>query len=151
MSTVSSHVIVRDDMGRFIADIAGAATRTVEDALDVGISAAQAQAPTRTGRLRNSFVPAILSRTSGVFVNTAPYARFQDQGAEPHDISAYVRFFWDRMGRMWLHPDEYLNKFGHPGADPIRHPGNPATHFMDAGYDAIKRRMPAILRRNYGR
>lgn len=138
-------------MGRFIADIAGAATKSVEEALNVGISAAQVQTPTRTGRLRGSFVPAILSRTSGVFVNTAPYARFQDRGAKPHEISAYVRFFWESRGRMWLHPDEYLAQFGHHGADPIHHPGNPATHFMDAGYAAIKRRMPAILRRNYGR
>lgn len=149
MSTVSTNVIVRDRFGQFIADIAGAATRSVEDALDVGVAAARARAPQRTGRLRGSFVPAILSRTSGVFLNTAPYAMAQDQGAVPHTIDAHVSFFWDRAGRRWMWPETYQRVTGHPGADPIHHPGNPATHFMDAGYDAIKRRMPAILQRNY--
>lgn len=149
MATVSTEVIVRNQMGRFIADVRGAATRSVEEALDVGISAARMQAPERTGRLRASFVPAILTRTSGVFLNTAPYAEFQDQGAGPHEISAWVRFFWEREGRMWMNPAQYLSRTGYPGADPIHHPGNPATHFMDAGYDAIKRRMQAIIRRNY--
>jgi hypothetical protein len=150
MATVSNDVIVRDNMGRFIADIAGAATRSVEDALDEGIAAARVKAPERTGRLRASFVPAILSRTSGVFTNTAPYAMAQDQGAVRHDMPANVRFFWEREGRMWMPPETYLAVTGYPGNDPIDHPGNPATRFMDAGYDRIKRRMQAIIRRNYG-
>lgn len=146
---VSNNVIVRDNFGRFIADIEGAATKSVEEALDVGIAAARVQAPKRTGRLKASFVPVILSRTAGVFMNQAPYAGAQDQGARPHDISAYVSFFWDKMGRRWMSPPEYLAKTGYPGADPIYHPGNPATHFMDAGYSAIKRRMQAIIAKNY--
>lgn len=146
---VSADVIVRDGFGRFIADIEGAATKSIADALDVGQAVAKSQAPVRTGRLQGSFAAAILSRTSGVFFNTAPYAKYQDQGAGPHTISAYVSFFWEREGRMWLSPDAYLAMTGYPGADPINHPGNPATHFMDAGYRAIKRAMPGILQRNY--
>lgn len=146
---VSSDVIVRDNFGRFIADIDGAATKTVEDSLNVGIRAARRAAPSRTGRLKGSFVAAVLSRTSGVFLNNAPYAGAQDQGARRHAIPARVSFFWDKMGRRWMWPETYERVTGHAGADPIDHPGNPATHFMDAGYDAIKRRMPEILRRNY--
>lgn len=146
---VSNQVIARDGMGRFIADIESAATRSVEDAIDVGQGAAREGAPMRTGRLRGSFATAILSRTSGVFFNTAPYAKFQDEGAGPHTISAYVSFFWDKMGRMWMHPNTYERVTGHPGADPIHHPGNPATHFMLKGYEAAKRAMPGILQREY--
>jgi hypothetical protein len=146
---VSSHVIARDEFGRFIRDIEEAATKSVEEALDVGIAAARAQAPVRTGRLRGSFVPVILSRTSGLFMNTAPYAMAQDQGARPHPIPAHVRFWWDKVGRMWMYPETYERVTGFPGADPIHHPGNPATHFMDAGYVAIKRAINGILQRNY--
>lgn len=146
---VSNHVIVRDQFGRFIRDVEEAATRSVEDALDVGTAAARVAAPSRTGRLRGSFVSAILSRTSGVFLNQASYAMAQDQGARPHDIDAHVSFFWDKVGRKWMWPETYERVTKHPGADPIKHPGNPATHFMDAGYDAIKRAMPGILRRRY--
>lgn len=146
---VSNHVIVRDEFGRFIRDIEESATKSVEDALDVGIAAAKTRAPVRTGRLRGSFVPAILSRTSGVFLNEAPYAMPQDQGARPHSIDAHVGFFWDKMGRKWMWPETYLRVTGHAGADPIRHPGNPATHFMLTGYAAIVRAMPGILQRNY--
>lgn len=146
---VSNHVIVRDEFGRFIRDIEEAATKSVEDALDVGIAAARVKAPMKTGRLRGLFVPAILSRTSGVFLNEAPYAMAQDQGARPHPIDAHVSFFWDKMGRRWMWPETYEKVTKHPGADPIHHPGNPATGFMLAGYEAIARAMPGILQRRY--
>lgn len=146
---ISTEVYARDNFGRFIADIEESATEAVTQGLKVGESVAQSVAPVRTGRLRGSFLSLILSRTSGVLGNTAPYARFQDEGAGPHAISAYVSFFWEREGRMWLSPPAYLARYGHPGADPINHPGNPATHFMDAGYDAIKRAMPGIIQAVY--
>lgn len=151
MATVSNDVIVRDNFGRFIRDIESAATRSVEDCLDEGIAAARVKAPSRTGRLRASFVPAILSRTSGVFTNTAPYAHFQDQGAGRHDIPAEVKFYWDKVGRMWMWPETYRRVTGFDPADPIDHPGNPAVEFMDAGYDRIKARMQAIIKKNYPR
>jgi hypothetical protein len=146
---VSNQVHVRNNMGQFIRDIEGAATRTIEDALEEGIAAAQAAAPVRTGRLRDSFVPLILSRTSGVFFNNAPYAMAQDQGAVRHFLPANVSFWWEKMGREWMPPDVYLRVTGHPGADPIDHPGNPATHFMDAGMRRIRARIHAIMQRNY--
>lgn len=146
---VSNSVLPRDGFGRFIADVEGAATKVVEDALDAGVDAARAQAPIRTGRLRGSFKPAIISRTEGLFVNTAPYAEFQDQGAGPHNIDAHVSFFWDKMGRKWMWPETYLRKTGYEGADPIHHPGNPATHFMLAGYKAAVRAARIAMHKYY--
>lgn len=146
---ISPEVHVRDNFGRFIADIEGAATKVVEDALNAGVDAAQQAAPSRTGRLRDSFVPLIMSRTMGRFINTAPYARWQDQGAGPHDITAYVSFFWEREGREWMVPPLYERVTGYPGADPIHHPGNPATHFMDAGYRAAKRAAKVAMKKYY--
>ena len=147
--TVSTEVVVRDRLGQFIRDIEGAATKVVEESLKVGVAAARAQAPQRTGRLRGSFQPVVISRTRGLFINTAPYAAAQDQGARPHPITAYVSFYWDKVGRPWMHPDVYERVTGHPGADPIHHPGNPATHFMLAGYRAMAAAMPGIVRRAY--
>lgn len=149
MTIVSAEVHVRDELGRFIRDIEGAATKAVEKGLDVGIAAAQTRAPVRTGRLYDSFLPVILSRTSGVFINTAPYADYQDRGAGRHAIPARVHFFWEKAGRYWMWPETYERITGHPGADPIDHPGNPATHFMDAGYRAIVAALPRIIASTY--
>lgn len=149
MPTVSTEVFVRNNMGRFMADVRGAATQVVEDALDAGVAEARAHAPARTGRLRASFVPVILSRTSGLFMNTAPYALYQDEGAGPHPLPANVTFWWDKMGRMWMPPDVYRRVTGFPGADPINHPGNPGTHFMDAGYRAAVRAAERAVARYY--
>lgn len=146
---VGTQVHMRDELGRFIKEVEGAATKAVERSLQVGESAAKARAPIRTGRLRNSFFPAVLSRTSGVLTNTAPYARWQDEGAGRHPLPANVSFFWEREGRMWMPPEVYLRVTGYPGADPIDHPGNPATHFMDAGYRAMIARMQSILDSSY--
>lgn len=128
MTTISTRFIVRDDMGRFKADCLAAATAVVRDCLDAGVAAARVAAPERTGLLRGSFVDEILSRTSGHFLNTADYALYQDQGAGPHPLPGNVTFWWENEGRFW-----------EPGDNTISHPGNPATHFMDAGYDAMKR------------
>jgi hypothetical protein len=146
---VSSSVHARDEMGRFIADIEGAATELVTDAIGAGVAAARTAAPIRSGRLRRSFVPEVVSRTMARFFNTAPYAEFQDLGAGPHPLPARVSFFWARAGRMWMWPETYLRRTGHPGADPIQHPGNPATHFMDAGYQAAVAEARRALPRYY--
>jgi hypothetical protein len=147
---VSSRVAVRDDFGRFIADVEGAATKVVDDALDAGVATARSFAPERTGRLRASFVKKVYSRTQGFFTNTAPYAEYQDQGTESHPIDAHVNFFWEKAGRKWMWPETYLRKTGFPGADPIDHPGNPAIHFMDKGYDAAKRAARIAMHKYYG-
>lgn len=139
---VSSEVAVRDGMGRFIADIEGAATQTIIDALKVGISGAVMKTPVKTGRLMSSYQSVVLSRTSGVFMNTAPHAEFQDGGTAPHDITANVSFFWEKMGRMWVPSPEGSTQV-------IKHPGHKGRFFMDAGYDSIQDRIMSIIKKNY--
>lgn len=152
---VSTQVIVRDQLGRFIKDIEDAAPEAIGRALDVGTAAARARVAertkVRTGSLLGGFRPALLSRTSGVLVNVAPWAGYQDEGTAPHDISAHVHFYWERMGRYWMWPELYQRVTGFPGADPIHHPGNPAVGFMDAGYRAMMRALPRIIADVYPR
>ena len=138
---ISNHVAVRDGMGRFIADIEAAAPKLIQASLDAGEEVAQGVAPEDTGRLRGSFVTKLVSRTMGYLGNTAPYAKWQDQGGDPHKQRANVSFFWEEQGRMWR-----------PGKTPpqmINHPGNPATHFMKAGYEAACRFAAANMDRFY--
>lgn len=144
MTTVSARVVVRNDIGRFIADIEGAAPKVIADVLDAGISASQNATPVRTGHLRGSFFKIIESRTRGFYANSAKYAYYQDQGAGPHAMigSPFFRFYWEREGRMWI-----PGLFGEP--DVIAHPGNPATHFMDAGWPAVRRATPGAMARYY--
>jgi hypothetical protein len=122
---VSNQVIARDDLGKFIADIENAAPRLIEASLDAGVDAAKAVTPVDTGRLRNSFASRLLSRTVGIFSNSAPYARWQDEGGDPHQQTGWVTFLWEKRGRMW-----------NPGDNMINHPGNDAAHFMRTGYRA---------------
>lgn len=91
----------------------------------------------------------MLSRTSGVWGSNVPYAAPQEFGARPHPISAYVSFYWDKVGRQWLHPPAYERITGYPGADPISHPGNPARHFMRDSYQIMSRRIAAIAKMRY--
>lgn len=150
MSTVSTRVIVRNDMGRFIADIEGAATKTVEQALEVGVQASRDAAPVghkhdlRSTPITSSFYKTLESRTRGFYGNFSKHAIFQDQGTGPHTMigKPTFRFYWENEGRMWI-----------PGlmgdVDIINHPGNPAVHFMDTGYRAIRRQISAIMQRCY--
>lgn len=123
---VSNQVIARDDLGRFIADIENAAPRLIQASLDAGKDAAIAETPVNTGRLAGSFFTRLVSRTVGYLGNPTPYARWQDEGGDAHEQRANVSFFWEEQGRMW-----------EPGRPPqvIHHPGNPAHHFMRAGYN----------------
>jgi hypothetical protein len=155
MTAVSTQVHARNGIGQFIKACEEAATQTVLDTIEAGQRESQARAPVRTGALRASIQPFLTSRTSGVWGSSLKYALAHEKGSGIHGgkgkypISAYVRFFWDKAGRMWLHPDEYFNWTGHEGADPIMHPGVPATHYLRDGYEAIKPRMMQYARKNY--
>lgn len=145
----TTRVIARNEFGRFIRECEQAAEQTVHDTVSEGADVAAMLAPKRTMRLASSIKPFMLSRTSGVWGSNAPYAAAQEFGAAPHDISAYVSFYWHKAGRQWMHPNLYQRVTGHPGADPIRHPGNPATHFMLDSEKIMKRRMMAIAKMRY--
>jgi hypothetical protein len=124
----------------------------VDEALDLGVRHAKAAAPVgsrpdlRSTPIRDSFYKQRTGVTSGYFGNFARHAGYQDRGTGPHIMigNPTFQFFWENEGRMWI-----PGLFGEP--DVIHHPGNPATHFMDAGNDAIRRNLVRIARKHYGR
>lgn len=142
MTTVSNRVFARDDFGRFLADIDEAAQATVSELLSIGIATSRVAAPVKTGRLRESFMRQMLSSHSGVYANTAPYAKFQDEGVGPNEKPADVSFWWQAQGRFWS-PDS-------TGTQVIQHPGNPASNFMAAGWAAIRAAAPSVTAKHYG-
>ncbi len=149
MPIYTTRVVARNRFGQFIRDCEQAAENTVEDVVEEGAKVASGIAPRRTGRLAASIKPFMLSRTSGVWGTNVKYAAPQEFGAGPHPISAYVNFYWDKMGRQWMTPPRYEQVTGMPGADPISHPGNPATGFMIGSFNAVKGRMVQIARARY--
>lgn len=149
MPTYSNQVILRNSFGQFIRECEAAAEATVQEMVDDGAKVAAGLAPKRTGRLAASIKGFMLSRTSGVWGTNLKYAAPQEFGAAPHEITAYVSFFWDKVGRMWLHPDQYLYQFGHFGADPINHPGNPATHYMQQSWAIMSPRFVELAKKYY--
>lgn len=148
-AAVSTRVTARSGIGRFIADCEGAATATVLEAATDGSRIAAGRAPKRTGALAASIKPFLLSRTSAVWGSSLKYALPQETGSVPHDLPSNVSFFWEREGRMWMAPDTYQRVTGHAGADPIKHPGNPATHYLRGSYSVIKPRLLSIAKKHY--
>lgn len=140
----SNRVIARNNMGRFIADCEGAATRTVEKAITQGEALSKTMAPTgtkhdfRTVTLREGMFKEMLGRTSGRWGCAARHALAIELGAGPHPISGRVKFFWDNEGRWWT-----------PGDNVINHPGNDAQPFLRPAYQEIARRLPSIAAEEY--
>jgi hypothetical protein len=137
VTTVSTRVFARDGFGRFLAKMEDAARDTVNETLQVGVNVSRAAAPIKTGRLRGSFYK-VNNGHSGYYGNRAPYAKFQDEGVAPNPKPGNVTFFWDNAGYQWK-----------PGHNTINHPGNPATHFMLAGYEAMRAAAPGIMQKHY--
>jgi len=146
---VSTRVVARNNIGQFIRDCEQAAGETVLDVAKQGVAASQALAPKRTGALAASIQPFLITRTQAVWGSALKYALPQETGARPHPLPANVSFWWEREGRPWMAPETYLRVTGFPGADPISHPGNPATHYLRDGFDAIKHRITDIMRKHY--
>jgi hypothetical protein len=88
-------------------------------------------------------------RTKGEWGSSARHALAIEHGAAPHDIPANVRFYWDKVGRMWMPPEVYQRVTGFPGADPIHHPGNAAQPFLRPAYEQVMAGMGARMRRFY--
>ncbi len=145
----SNRVIARNNFGRFIRECEQAAESTVLETVTEGARLAAVYAPKRTFTLAGSIKPFMLSATSGVWGTNTPYAAAQEFGAAAHTIDAHVKFFWNKAGRMWMYPETYLARTGYPGADPINHPGNPATHFMRDSQQIMSRRMVQIAKNRY--
>lgn len=147
----STTVKVRNQMGQFISHIEAAARETVDDIVTDGAELSRDFAPERTGALKDSITPIVLSRTSGLWQATAPYAMAQETGAVPHKIvgSPDLAFFWEKKGRDFI-PASALFPLDPTRVTIINHPGNPATHFLQRGYDAVKQRAAGIMKKNYG-
>lgn len=152
---VSNQVSVRNRFGQFISACEDAAEETAKEAVQRGERLARQFAPEghkvdlRTIPLKQSISSKMLSRTSGVWEASARHALPQELGAGPHDIPANVSFFWEREGRMWMHPDAYLRLTGYPGADPIQHPGNAPQPYMRPAYEIVSAEIMAIARKHY--
>lgn len=145
----SNQVIARSRFGQFIRECEQAAEATVLDTVTEGAKLAAVYAPKRTFRLAGSIKPFMLSATSGVWGTNTPYAAAQEFGAVRHTIDAHVSFYWNKAGRMWMWPETYERRTGHPGADPINHPGNPGVHYMRDSQKIMSRRMVQIAKARY--
>ncbi len=145
----TNRVVARNEFGRFIRACEQAAEASVLETVTDGADLAAALAPKRSGRLAASIKPFMLSSTSGVWGSNVKYAAAQEKGASAHTITAYVSFYWDKMGRQWLYPTTYQRLTGHPRADPINHPGNPATHFLRDSAAVMRRRMIRTAKSRY--
>lgn len=152
---VTGRVIARNNIGRFIADCEQAAGESVNDLINEGADLSRAYAPVghkvdlRTPTLKAAMFTHQLSRTQGVWGNSARHALPTEFGAGPHIItgSPSLAFFWEGEGRNWIPAAVYYH---HPGlVDVINHPGNPAQPFLRPAFEAIKGRALAIMRRHY--
>lgn len=150
MGVVSTRVIARNNFGRFIADVEGAATATVEEAIEKGVTMSKGMAPvgsrhdSRDIPIIDAFYTHMLGRTSGVWGNDSGHALFQELGTGPHLIigSPFFRFFWESAGRWWI-----PGLFG--DQDIINHPGNPPQPFMKPAYEVIARELLSIAAKHY--
>jgi hypothetical protein len=147
---VSNRVVVRNNFGRFIADIEGAATATVKEAAEKGESIAQGLAPVggkvdpRTAPIHASFFTQVISRTSAIWGNTARHALHQEFGTGPHTItgSPYLHFFWQEAGRWWV-----PGLFG--PQDVVNHPGHGEQPYLRPSYRAVSKMLLDIAKKHY--
>lgn len=152
---VSNRVVARNGIGQFIRDCEGAAERTVKKSVQRGMSLSRQFAPEghkddpRTVPLRAAMFMNMLSRTSGEWGNFARHALPIEKGAVAHTIPADVHFYWERMGRMWMTPAEYLRRTGFPGADPIHHPGNAAQPYLRPAYEIVMNNIMQVAKQEY--
>lgn len=124
---------LRDEFGQFMAACDQAATDSVEDAIRAGADISRQLAPVQTGRLRGDIDSEMISSRSGKWGSGLKYAMPQDQGAGPHPIT----------GNPWLRLQS--GRVVHK----VRHPGNPATRFIERAGDVLMGRINGILERNY--
>lgn len=116
--TVSHKVRVRDQSGRFIAEVHEACEEAAEMTASRIAWLAREIAPFRTGELRMS-IDGWSQGTTGWAEATAPHAVFMEFGTGAHDIPG-------SFGRP--PPWGFGEAWGRPGA---WHPGNDAFNFMD--------------------
>lgn len=119
----------RDEFGRFAQALDVGAKRSQKEAGEIGAVLAAALAPKRSG-----FLASTLHSTGHGFAAGAGYAAAQEEGAGPHLIGV--------EGQVLANRDD---NFG-PVLGPVRHPGNPATHFMRQALQMVNQRLMGIIR-----
>lgn len=152
---VSNRVVARNGIGQFLSACERGAEETVKESIRRGEQLSKRLAPEgvkadpRTLPLKAAMFSQMTGRTSGTWGNFARHALPIEFGAVPHDIPANVSFFWEKMGRMWMWPEEYLRRTGFPGADPIHHPGNAAQPYLRPAYEIVMGQVMSIARAKY--
>ena len=113
----SNEVRVRDESGRFIAELHAGAVEAAEAVAEEIAALAMVTAP---GPVSGTLMASIDARSEGVVAwatADAPWAEVQELGGAPHDIP-------NSFGRG---PEFGIGgRFGG-----FFHPGNPATHFLE--------------------
>lgn len=120
--TVRTRIQLRDRFGRFMAILDGAAEATARDLTDKAVELAKANAPVKTGELRDS-IEARYAGKVGYVEATAPHAHPIEAGAIAHVIP----------------------RDGHN----IMHPGNAAQPYIAPVEKQLVPFAPAIVKRNY--
>lgn len=140
----SNNVIVRDNFGRFAAQLEENGLQMMKGIAEEGARLSRSFAPVghkadrRTKSLQDS-IETSYSSTRASWTCTARHALPQETGSRPHDITGNVSFFWEREGRPWS-----------PGTNTIRHPGNPSRPFMRPAYEIVSRDWMIYARKAYG-
>lgn len=136
---VTNDVYVRDNMGRFAAQVSDINAAATEDALRVGTQVARDNAPIgATGSLVASITYYRETPKKGVISVGTDHWRYMEYGTRPHPIYGWVSFFWEREGRRWT-----------PGHNWIHHPGVEGRFFMAKGLEAARQELIDSMRRRY--
>lgn len=149
--TARVHVSSRNNLGQWAKQLEHAGSDTVQDMVDEGAKLSRAMAPTgekfdrRTLTLKDSIRTQMHGRTNGSWYSVARHALPVEKGARAHLIvgDPFVKFFWERMGRMWI-----PGLFGEP--DVIHHPGNQAQPFLQPALSIVMSKWRSIANRHYG-
>lgn len=146
---VSTHFILRNNMGQFIAECKEGARATAQELVEEGYELAHGFAPERDGVLKASMGWVMLSATSGVWFARAAHALPQEFGGAPHVIQGNpsLSFYWENEGRWWIPAEAYYHM---PGlVDMINHPGNPAQPYLRPAYRIVMAKCLAVADKHY--
>lgn len=131
---VSSTVQWKSDDGRFAKVIGAAATASVKEAIGEGVRIAVELAPKRKGDLARSIAPFMNGPSQGGWIAGSGHAMPQEHGARAHKIGY--------EGQILANKEQ-----GFYAKGPVKHPGNPATHFMRDSYRLVSRTLLSKMKR----
>jgi hypothetical protein len=103
----------QDNFGRFISDIERSGDRLLEKLVGKMAQRAKRYAPQRTGRLRRSIKPILLSnRREGRVITDVPYAGVMESGSKPHLIHGVKANFRMNNGHRFVWNDPKYGPIG---------------------------------------